>query len=71
MPFHAAGALCPVGDLFNYTPPPLSAEPEVDGRPLLPPLEEAAAALDAQAQTMVRAPVELNGFRVRPPRWLW
>ena len=56
VPFDAAGALCPVGDLFNYTPPPLSAEPEVDGRPLLPPLAAAAATLHAQAQTLVGRP---------------
>jgi hypothetical protein len=53
VPFDAAGALCPVGDLFNYTPPPCSAEPEVNGRLLLPPLAAAAATLPAQAQTLV------------------
>ena len=29
VPFDAAGALCPVGDLFNYAPPPPPHHPPV------------------------------------------
>jgi histone-lysine N-methyltransferase SETD3 len=38
VPFDAAGALCPLGDLFNYAPPPRPEPLEIDGRPLFPEL---------------------------------
>ena len=34
VPFDQAGALCPVGDLFNYAPPAPPAPPQVLGTPL-------------------------------------
>ena len=34
VPFHAAGALCPVGDMFNYAPPPPPHGHVVVGTPL-------------------------------------
>jgi hypothetical protein len=34
VPFDAAGALCPVGDLFNYAPPQAPHAPRVVGTPL-------------------------------------
>ncbi|KAK3250671.1 hypothetical protein CYMTET_39960 [Cymbomonas tetramitiformis] len=42
VPFDSAGALCPMGDLFNYAPPAVPAEPEVDSKPLLPPMPRKA-----------------------------
>lgn len=39
VPFDAAGALCPFGDLFNYAPPPAPSDPETDGGSLLPELD--------------------------------
>ena len=36
VPYDAAGALCPVGDLFNYAPPPPPHVPAVLGSPLGP-----------------------------------
>ena len=34
VPFDAAGALCPVGDMFNYAPPPPPHGHVVVGTPL-------------------------------------
>lgn len=42
VPFDSAGALCPMGDLFNYAPPAVPAEIEADSEPLLPPLPREA-----------------------------
>ncbi len=40
VPFDAAGALCPVGDLFNYVPPTPPHVPKVVGTPLEGPSDE-------------------------------
>jgi histone-lysine N-methyltransferase SETD3 len=42
VPFDPAGAMCPVGDLFNYAPPPAEDEgaPDVLGSPLDPSSDE-------------------------------
>jgi histone-lysine N-methyltransferase SETD3 len=48
VPFDDAGALCPVGDLFNYAPPPASTSVNVLGTPLG--TEELAALLGGRTR---------------------
>ena len=50
VPFDSAGALCPVGDLFNYAPPPTPPHfPRVLGAPFSPQsILDAAAAGDSE-----------------------